>query len=115
MGKIIDDHPQAVGLIWAINGKFSTADLYDDPALFRKIFPRLLDSATMEALTKKPEAKAAPSTADASAFLVDADTGKSKTDEVRKGLQMRTCENEKGVQFDYEWEGRRLHRQALLY
>ena len=115
LGKILDNRPHAIGLITAINGNFSTADLYDDPALFRKIFPRLLDSATMEALTVKPEAKPAPAADAASTFLVEADKGKSKEEEIRKGLNLRTCENEKGVQFDYSWQGRRVHRQALLY
>jgi hypothetical protein len=113
MGKIVEDRPQAVGLIWAINGKFSTADLYDDPSLFRRIYPRLLDSATMEALTVKPDTKPAPAAADASKFLADAEKGQTKKEEIRQELLLETCENEKSVQFDYEWAKRRVHRQVV--
>jgi hypothetical protein len=115
LGDQLKSRPQAIGLITAINGKFSVADLYDDPGLFRRIYPRLLESAALESLAAKPEAKPAPAAEAASAFLVEADKGKSKDEEIRKGLNFRTCENEKGVQFDYSWEGRRVHRQALLY
>lgn len=114
LGGLLMERPQAIGLISAINGKFSTADLYDDPSLFRKTYPRLLDSATMEALTMKAEAKAAPASADAAAFLAEAEKGETKNEEVRKGLNLTTCENAKSVQFDYAWQGRRLHRQVVL-
>lgn len=114
LGEILKDRPQAIGLVSAINGKFSTADLYDDPSLFRRTYPRLLDSATMEALTMKPETKPAPASADAAAFLAEAEKGETKTEEVRKGLNLYTCENAKSVQFDYAWQGRRLHRQVVL-
>jgi hypothetical protein len=113
LGRILEDHPRAVGLVWAINGKFSTADLYDDPSLFRKMFPRLVDSATMEALTVKSEAMAAPPAADASSFLTEAEKGQKKNDEARPGLKLVTCENEKSVQFDYAWESHRVHRQVV--
>jgi hypothetical protein len=115
LGELLKGRTQAIGLITAINGKFSAADLYDDPGLFRRIYPRLLESAAMESLAAKPEARPAPPAEAASAFLVEADKGKSRDEEIRKGLNLRTCENEKGVQFDYSWEGRRVHRQALLY
>jgi hypothetical protein len=115
LGDLLKERPQAIGLITAINGKFSAADLYDDPGLFKRIYPRLLESASMESLTAKPDPKPAPAAEAASTFLVEAEKGKSKEEEIRKGLNLRTCENEKGVQFDYSWQGRRVHRQALLY
>ncbi len=114
LGDLLKDRPQAIGLISAFNGKFSTADLYDDPSLFRKVYPMLLDSATMEALTMKAGANPAPAIADAAAFLAEAEKGETKTEEVRKGLNLYTCENAKSVQFDYAWQGRRLHRQVVL-
>src|SRR5262245_31347528 len=57
LAKIVADRPNAVGLISAVNGKFSTADVYADPGLFLKVFPRLLESAVMEALSLKAEGK----------------------------------------------------------
>lgn len=113
MGKIVEERPQSIGLIWAINGRFSTADIYDDPTLFRRVYPRLLDSATMEALTAKAETKPAPAATEASTFLAEAEKGSSKSEEYKKGLKLDTCENNKSVQFDYAWESRRIHRQVV--
>jgi hypothetical protein len=113
MHKLLAERPQSVGLLWAINGKFSTADLYDDPSLFRRIYPRLLDSATMEAMSTKTEARPAPSAADASTFLAEAEKGQMKSEEYRKDLKVETCENPNSVQFDYAWGSRRVHRQVV--
>src|SRR5204862_1735811 len=78
LGDLLKDHPQAVGLITAINGKFASADLYDDPGLFKKVYPRLLESAAMASMSVKPDPKTAPAAEAASGFLAEADKGKSK-------------------------------------
>lgn len=113
LSKIVDDRPQAVGLITAVNGRFSTADLYSDPGLFRKLFPRLLESAAMEALTRKAEAVPAPDSAQAAAFLRDGDKGTAKNEKIREGMEACTTDNEKSIRFDYRWKDSSIHQQTL--
>jgi hypothetical protein len=113
LSKIVDDRPQAVGLITAVNGRFSTADVYSDPGLFRKLFPRLLESAAMEALTRKAEVKPAPETAQAAAFLADGEKGTVKNEKTKDGLETSTTDNEKSIRFDYRWKDNSLHNQTL--
>lgn len=110
----VKDRPQAVGLIVALNGKLNNADLYDDPGLFKKLHSRLLDSAILDALSLKADTAAkAPPADEARTFLAQAEKGEEKTERIRDGLEACTVENGKTVQFDYRWEKRRLHRQAL--
>ncbi len=40
------------GVVWTINGIPSHADLYASPALFRKVWPKLLRSSALEAMTE---------------------------------------------------------------
>jgi hypothetical protein len=113
LAKIVEGRPHAVGVIAAVNGRFSTADVYADPGLFRKLFPRLLESATLEALTLKSEAKPAPDGAQAAAFLCEAEKGQSSNQKIREGLEANTIDSAKCVQFDYRWMNESLHKQTL--
>ncbi|HLY08302.1 MAG TPA: DUF6569 family protein [Planctomycetota bacterium] len=113
LSKAVNERPQAVGLITAVNGRFSTADVYADPGLFRKLFPRLLESAALEALSLKPEATPAPGGAQAAAFLADGEKGSVTTETLHDGLKARTLDSEKCVRFDYLWNNSSLHHQTL--
>ena len=110
---VIADRPNAVGIITAVNGRFSTADLYADPGLFRRLSPRLLESAALEALTVKAEVKPAPEKALAAAFLAEGEQGSTTKEKLRDGLEACTTESLKCVQFDYRWNESSLHRQTL--
>ena len=47
------DLPEGVnGVIWAINGRLSHADLYGSPQLFGKLWKKLLRAAALEALAE---------------------------------------------------------------
>jgi len=113
LSKIVDGNPNAVGIITAVNGKFSTADVYADPGLFRKLFPRMLESAALEALALKSEGKTAPGSAQAATFLAEAEKGAATTEKLRDGVEANTIDNDKSVQFEYRWKEERLHRQTL--
>jgi hypothetical protein len=113
LAKIVEGRPQAVGLIAAVNGRFTTADVYADPGLFRKLFLRLLESASLEALSLKTESNPAPAGKEAATFLGEAEKGKTTNEKIREGLEANTTDNPKSVQFDYRWQNESLHRQTL--
>lgn len=113
LAKIVENRPNAVGVIAAVNGKFSTADVYADPGLFRKLFPRLLESAALEAISLKAESRPAPASAEAAAFLTEAEKGTTTRQKVKDGLEASTTDNAKSVQFEYRWMNGSLHRQTL--
>ncbi|MEJ2039347.1 MAG: hypothetical protein P8X55_10475 [Desulfosarcinaceae bacterium] len=45
----------AIGFAYAINGRFNSADIYGDPGLFQKLWPKLVESAACEALSMRDE------------------------------------------------------------
>ncbi len=44
--------PDAAGFVMAINGRINSADVYASPELFRKLWPKLLEAAALEALSE---------------------------------------------------------------
>lgn len=53
------DKNDLVGFAFAINGHFNTADIYGDPALFQKLWPKLIEAAAYESLSLDPANNAA--------------------------------------------------------
>lgn len=50
--QILDDHPDAVGFVFAINGKLNSAEAYASHALFTKLWKKLLEAAVVEAVAE---------------------------------------------------------------
>jgi hypothetical protein len=51
---------ESVGVVWAINGKLSHADIYGSTALFRKVWKKLVRAAAFEAIGERSEKSAEP-------------------------------------------------------
>jgi predicted DNA-binding WGR domain protein len=45
------DKNDVIGIAFTINGQFNTADIYGDPALFQKLWPKLVEAAAYESLS----------------------------------------------------------------
>lgn len=62
---------ESAGVVWAINGKLSHADIYSNPALFRKVWKKLLRAAAFEAIGEQsqPSTEAPRDIAEVSAWL----------------------------------------------
>jgi hypothetical protein len=105
LGKAIDKKDHAVGLLTAVNGKLSTSDVYADPALFKKMYPRLLAAAALEAMSVPAEAVVAPTALDASKLLAAADKAKPASPAIR--------ESSGTVQFRFLQDNVEWHRQSL--
>jgi hypothetical protein len=61
LAGLADKHPDALGYVAAVNGRVTGADVYATHELFRKLWPKLLDSAAVEAIASaKPGEKIAP-------------------------------------------------------
>ncbi len=62
--------PNAVGVAVAVGDRIVCCDVFSTPALFQKLWPRLLESYVIDAMARTPEGKTGK--ADISAFLADA-------------------------------------------
>jgi hypothetical protein len=75
--------PHLVGVVAAVDGKVIAADIFGDPVLFRKLWPKLLRSYAADAVESTPEkGKKMPvvSAPDVKAFLLTAADEKSKAE-----------------------------------
>ena len=95
--------PQAVGLVVAINGVVTSADIYASPALFQRLSPKLLSSYAFEALLARDTAPAAatPTLTQVKAFLSQPSTAKASTQTVGGSIQRATRETDDAVMYEY--------------
>ena len=52
LSDLPDDFPKACGVVAAVRGDIIAADLFSSPALFRQLWPKLLDSYVIDALDR---------------------------------------------------------------
>jgi len=105
LGRRLARDRRALGLIVAINGKVTAADVFADPQLFQQQMPKVLKSyaldaaqnrKTWNALRRKPR----PSLPAARQLLKDADSGTQRTVAASSATINRQRENSSTVTFD---------------
>lgn len=52
LGGLAEQHPDAIGFAFAINGSMNSADMYATTTLFRSLWPKMLRAAATEALSE---------------------------------------------------------------
>ncbi|HWL93630.1 MAG TPA: DUF6569 family protein [Phycisphaerae bacterium] len=118
LSGIINGKNDAVGMVFAINGKMNCADVYAAPALFRKLWPKLLDAAAVEAIGERDRgiSAGAPSIRDAEAFLAGAEKGRETRHDVAAHTRWVIRDESKSVMFESSKEkdsGNWVHRNYL--
>jgi hypothetical protein len=121
LAKIVDEHKDASGYVYLINGKLNSAEVYSSPELFRQMWPKLLRASATEALAEQPQAKSAPpappSTATVKAMLVEADQGKQASKQAAGQSIVTRKESAKVVLFethDPKTGGDWIHRSYVV-
>jgi hypothetical protein len=109
------DRAEAVGAAFCVNGKIQSVEIYSNTGLFRKLWPKLLRSAAVEALAKESESEPARAAAETELrALLRYVSGQNGKAEIRPGGQVvRVFDREHAVLFDTEVDGNLLHRQLL--
>jgi len=94
----------ALGIVVAINGRITAADIYASGALFRKLSGKLLDSYALEAVLNgdaKVRSAGLPSKEAVSAFLKEPSSGKSREEQIGKTMRRSTRETKRVVLYEY--------------
>ena len=101
LSEIIEDKKDVIGFAFAVNGKVSSSDVYASSALFKKLWPKLLKSAAVEAVAETPaDSKFKTATAeDFTTFLDDAGKGKAKEQDINKDNRLTTRDSTLSIQF----------------
>jgi len=81
LSGLIEGRSDVIGYAFSVNGKINSADVYVSNALFKKLWPRMLKAAAVEAVAEKDERSAARPAAkpeEITAFMSEADRGPSE-------------------------------------
>ncbi len=115
--KLAADHPDAVGYLYAVNGKISGGDIYASPLLFRKLWPRLLEASVTEAVAEPTDGSAGPAMAtdDAAAFLTAMDSAAGTDQQLPAGVTLVSRETDKAAAFETRSDSAEgwLHRSYI--
>ena len=101
--NVLADKPDAIGFAFAVNGQLNSADLYASPELFRKLWPKLLEAASLEALAESATMSATCATPDAALvadWLHTARRGQRTRHAVSPRVTLVVRENERQVSFE---------------
>ena len=104
-----------VGVVIAVNGRISSADVYPSNGLFRKMWPKLMRAGVTEAMVNKAaKADAAPAPADVDAFLADAEKGKQSELALGSHAKLETRDADKALRVEARTAtGALVHRNYL--
>jgi hypothetical protein len=118
LAKAPEGKDDVIGCVVAINGKVEGADVYGSAALFRKLWPKLLNASAVDALAEwDKDKKFEPATAAAvKAFLADAASGKKTERDVTGRTRVINHETAKNLLIETRDQDRKaavLHRCYL--
>jgi hypothetical protein len=107
--------PDIVGFVAVVNGKISGGDVYASPALFRKMWPKLIAANVTEAIGEKAEAGTAPPSADTvKAFLTTAESAPKAERALNAGVRLATHDGDRALYAETQRaEGGWVHRNYL--
>jgi hypothetical protein len=118
LSPIIEGKNDVIGYVFAINGQINSADVYSSSALFKKLWPKLIESSSTEAVGEFEKGKAygQPQADAVKAFLVDSESGKADEKEVTSRVTSVKRETEKNLFFETRDRNRSktwVHRNYL--
>jgi hypothetical protein len=103
-----------VGYVFAVNGKLNSGEIYESNALFRKMWPKLLDASATEAISHRNESKdKAPSIKDVTTFLDEGNGGKESVTPLNFGVRRLTRESDRTFLFETALADGWIHRSYL--
>jgi hypothetical protein len=108
--------PEVVGVAVAVNGQIEEVNVYPNSALFRKLYPRLVQSYALQAKLLEDQAMAAePLSIDAVISFLKPGAEKSSRDralDTRNSVRVRRLEDNK-FQCETRYDGKLVHWQAM--
>jgi len=118
LSPIIEGKNDVIGYVFAINGQINSADVYSSSALFKKLWPKLIESSATEAVGEFEKGKTygQPQADAVKAFLVDSESGKADEKELTSRVTSVKRETEKNLFFETRDRNRSktwVHRNYL--
>ena len=112
LGGLAANHPDAVGVAFAVNGKVEETVAYPSPSLLRKVYGRLVGSYAIQALSDK-KAAVAPPAESVAAFMKEGAKKRDETKAVDRDNVCRLAEFEKKAYCESTYRGKVVCAQWL--
>ncbi|MBS1911820.1 MAG: hypothetical protein JST22_07525 [Bacteroidetes bacterium] len=119
LSTIIEGKSDVIGFVFAINGSVNSGDVYASGALFRKLWPKLLNACAVEAIAERKDGEAmpaGPTAADVRAALADPEKEKPQVNDVNRRVRVVVKESKQNVFFetrDRERNDEWVHRNYI--
>ncbi len=102
LAGLVNKHPDAVGYVFAVNGKINSGDEYGGNALFAKLWPKLLRASATEALAERSRSTSAstieqPKPEAVRVFLEEPRSAPARTRRVTKDVRIKTQQTGKAL------------------
>jgi hypothetical protein len=115
---IIEGRNDVIGYVFAINGQINSADVYSSHVLFKKLWPKMIESSATEAVGEFEKGKTYDQVESdvVKTFLMDAEGGNATEKEVTARVTSIKRESEKNLFFETRDRSRGkawLHRNYL--
>lgn len=117
LATLTDGKSDVIGYAFAVNGNINSADVYVSNSLFKKLWPRMLKAAAVEAVSvSNVRATRAPVRPDAvKSFLSDSDAGKPSERAASGGASVVTRDQKDNVVYEARDEKQKMvvHRNYV--
>jgi len=102
LSRVLQNKPDVIGYVFAINGHVNSADVYASRGLFVKLWPKLLKASAVEAVAElNKDVEASPIAAEVvETFLADSEKPTAAAKEVTTRVRMVTREDDKNIFFE---------------
>lgn len=99
---MVKNQKDAIGFCFAINGEINSADLYASTGLFQKLWPKMLEACSVEAVSELNQAgKTREVTAnDVANWLNEADKGKESEQSVNENIDLKVRESDRDIVYE---------------
>ena len=117
LGGLLRGHPDAVGYVFAVNGRINSGDEFGSAGLFRKLWPRQLTAAATEAIGEK-EAPTSdqPTLAEVAAFIDGARAAEPVGKSMPGRMSLETRETEMALYTEIRrQDGLWVHRSFIAH
>ena len=112
--KIIDGKADVIGFVFAINGKINSAEIYASNDLFKRLWPKLIKAAAVEATSERGQpAQAAATTAAVKGFVERSEAAPGTARNVTKREQVITRDSKEGFAYESRDKDVVVHRSLV--
>lgn len=116
---IIDNRTDTVGFVFAISGEINSADIYSSKRIFKKLWPKTLESCSIEAISEQKKDKNLQqknvTVEEVVKWLAEAEKGNKTKKNINSFVDMKINESEDNIAFETVAKGRKGKKEQWIH